>query len=78
MAGAELVLVLLHDEENGRYSIEVADGDDPRYGGLTGRLMPVEGEAAQAFGRRRHQTIANLRELAEWPGHVPDGPAMAG
>ncbi len=76
-ADAELVLVMLYDEENSRYSIEVADGADPRYAGLAGKLMPVEEEVAQAFGREKHRTIDNLREVAEWPGHVPEGPAMA-
>ncbi len=77
VADAELVLVLLYDEDHGRYSIEVADGDDPRYAALAGRLMPVEDEAGQAFGREKHHMIENLREVAEWPGHVPAVPAMA-
>jgi signal transduction histidine kinase len=76
-ADAELVLVMLYDEDNCRYTIEVADGEDPRYAGLAGKLMPVEDEEAQAFGREKHRMIDNLREVAEWPGHVPDGPAMA-
>ena len=77
VADAELVLVMLYDEENARYSIEVADGADPRYAALAGKLITVEADAAEAFGREKHRMIANLREVAEWPGHVPDCPAMA-
>ncbi len=77
VADAELVLVMLYDEENTRYTIEVADGADPRYAGLKGKLMPAEDEQAQAFGREKYRVIDNLREIAEWPGCVPDGPAMA-
>jgi signal transduction histidine kinase len=76
-ADAELVLVMLYDEENSRYRIEVADGADPRYAALVGKLLPVEEETAQAFGREKYRMIENLQETAEWPGFVPDGHAMA-
>jgi signal transduction histidine kinase len=77
VAGAKLVLVLLYDEENARYTIEVADGDDPRSAELSGKLLPVDGGVALSFSREKYWMIDNLRQAIEWPGPVPDGPATA-
>nr|WP_244876737.1 GAF domain-containing sensor histidine kinase [Actinoplanes consettensis] len=68
IAGAELVLVLLADPgfEDARYRIEVADGAD----GLVGRILSVDVDAL-------HTGTVNLRDVADWPAPVPDGPAMA-
>jgi signal transduction histidine kinase len=77
VAGADLVLVLLYDEENARYTIEVADGDDPRSAELSGKLLPVDDGEMQEFSREKYRVIDNLREAAQWPGPVPGGPAIA-
>ena len=76
-ADAELVLVMLYDEANTRYTIEVADGTDPRWSELVGKLLPVDGAEAEEFGREKYRVIENLRTAAEWPGTVPEGPALA-
>ncbi|HET6529451.1 MAG TPA: GAF domain-containing sensor histidine kinase [Actinoplanes sp.] len=76
VAEAELVLVLLYEEKYARYTIEVADGADPRYAGLVGKLMPVDDAAAQEPGRERYHMVDDLRAGSEWPGYVPEGPAM--
>jgi signal transduction histidine kinase len=52
----------------------VADGGDPA---LVGRLVPVDAQAAEAFGKEKYRLVENLRAATEWPGEVPDGPAMA-
>jgi signal transduction histidine kinase len=77
VAGAELVLVLLYDEQNSRYTIEVADGDDRACAALTGRLLPVDGAEAERFGQEKYRVIDDLRSAVEWPGPVPAGPALA-
>jgi GAF domain-containing protein len=48
VADAGLVLVMLYDEENSRYTVEVADGGDPA---LVGRLVPVDPDDAEALGK---------------------------
>jgi signal transduction histidine kinase len=77
VADAELVLVLLYDEENARYTIEVTDGDDPASAEMAGKLLAVDDGEVQAFSREKYRMIDNLRQAAEWPGPVPDGPAIA-
>jgi len=77
VSGADLVLVMLYDEDNARYTIEVADGADPSCGELAGKVVPVEPTAAEEFGREKYRAVENLRAVAEWPGPVPDSPAMA-
>jgi signal transduction histidine kinase len=69
VSGAALVMVLLYDEDSGRYTIEVADGDGDV--ALAGRT--VAGDAD--FGEPRR--IDDLRRVADWPGPVPAGPALA-
>jgi len=77
VAGAELVLVLLYDEQDFRYTIEVADGTDPRYADLIGKRLPVDGVEAERFGGEKYRVIDDLRTSAEWPGPMPDGPGLA-
>jgi signal transduction histidine kinase len=77
VAGADLVLVLLYDEQNARYTIEAADGADPRAAELAGRRVPVDSDQAELFCGEKYGLIDNLRDAAEWPGPVPDGPAIA-
>src|SRR3954454_22775765 len=40
VSGADLVMVLLYDEDNARYTIEVADGADPAAQSLIGKTVP--------------------------------------
>ncbi|MFC7533758.1 GAF domain-containing protein [Actinoplanes sp. GCM10030250] len=65
LAEAELVLVLLHEEENARYRIEVSEGAD-----LSG-VLP-----AGSFGAEPMRLVEDLRSAAEWPCPVPAGPAL--
>jgi signal transduction histidine kinase len=58
------VLVLLSEEENARYRIEVSEGAE-----LTGRY--VSDCTFDSF-----QLVENLRDAAEWPAPVPEGPAI--
>jgi signal transduction histidine kinase len=69
--------VLLYDEENARYTIEVADGDDSRSAELAGKVLAVDDGEVQAFSREKYWMIDDLRHTAEWPGPVPEGPAIA-
>ncbi|MFI7602408.1 GAF domain-containing protein [Actinoplanes sp. NPDC049681] len=77
VAGAELVLVMLYDEDEAHYTIEVADGADPSCVDLVGKIIPVDDAAAAEFGREKYRTLENLRTVTDWPAAVPDGPAMA-
>ncbi|KUL33368.1 ATPase [Actinoplanes awajinensis subsp. mycoplanecinus] len=77
VAGAELVLVLLHEEGNARYRVEVADGADPACADLTGKVLPADSPVVRDFGADRYRQIPDLRAAAEWPGPVPAGPALA-
>ncbi|MEV6493079.1 GAF domain-containing sensor histidine kinase [Actinoplanes sp. NPDC051633] len=77
VADADLVLVMLYDEEQHRYTIEVADGPDPRTAQLVGKLLPVDTDAAEQFGKEKYRVVEDLRAIADWPGPVPDRSAMA-
>jgi signal transduction histidine kinase len=77
VSNAALVLVLLYEEENSRYTIEVADGADPRSAELTGKLVPVNSDEVRALAQEKYRLVENLRAIADWPGPVPDGPALA-
>lgn len=77
VSGAELVMVLLYDEANARYTVEVADGVHPACELLQGGLIPADSAATAEFGQAEYRTVADLRAVAEWPGPVPAGPALA-
>ncbi|GIE92496.1 GAF domain-containing sensor histidine kinase [Actinoplanes regularis] len=77
VAAADLVLVMLHDEPNSRYTVEVADSADPAVAALAGRAVPVDSAAAAAFGQERYQVVENLRAAADWPIDLPAVPALA-
>jgi signal transduction histidine kinase len=77
VADADLVLLMLYDDDNARYVIEVADGAHPEAAGMVGKLLPVDADTARSFGQEKYRSIENLRKAAEWPGPVPAGPALA-
>jgi len=77
VSAADLVLVLLFEEDSRRYTIEVADGDAAQAAKLVGRAVTVHENAAQAFEQEKPQLLGNLRSVADWPVAVPDGPALA-
>ncbi|MEU8233185.1 GAF domain-containing sensor histidine kinase [Actinoplanes sp. NPDC048967] len=74
---ADLVLVLLYDVDAHRYAIEVAESSDAAAAELVGRTLPVDDETVRVFGQETFRLVENLRAAAEWPGAVPDGPALA-
>ncbi|GLY99618.1 GAF domain-containing sensor histidine kinase [Actinoplanes sp. NBRC 103695] len=76
VSDADLVMVLLYDEENARHRVEVADGDDAATT-LTGQFVPVESATAKAFAQESYRVIENLQKGADWPDVVPAGPALA-
>jgi signal transduction histidine kinase len=77
IAGADLALVLLYHEETSRYTIETADGTDPAFDDLIGKMVPVDRPETAKLGQEKYRAVPDLRAAAEWPGPVPDGPAMA-
>ncbi|GAA4607402.1 signal transduction histidine kinase [Actinoplanes octamycinicus] len=77
VADAGLVLVMLYDEPNSSYTIEVAAGSDPAATGLVGRRIPVDRNAAMAFGQERYRAVGNLRTITDWPVDMPAVPALA-
>ena len=70
VAGAELALVLLHDEDKGALTIEVVDAG-PRAeetAGLVGTtLVTSETQFADAVVERRHVLIGHIGKAAAWP-----------
>ncbi|GGQ84627.1 histidine kinase [Couchioplanes caeruleus subsp. azureus] len=74
---AKLVMVMLYDDEATRYTIAVADGSDPAYRRLVGHVVPVDRDAAAAFGQEQYRAIPDLHATVDWPDTVPRGPALA-
>jgi signal transduction histidine kinase len=77
VSGAELVMVLLYDDENARYTIEVADCDDPACAAMAGGIVTTASAAAAAFSREKFRQLEDLRVVFDWPGPVPEGRALA-
>jgi signal transduction histidine kinase len=76
VAGAELVLVLVNDDEAGVLTVEVADSARADLGQLTGTVLPVEQILfAEVLQSRRHLIVDSLAKAAPWPVPVPDRPA---
>jgi two-component system, NarL family, sensor histidine kinase DevS len=78
VADAELVLVLLHDEETEALSVEVVNGgeNDPA-AGLVGTSLPVaETTFAEAINDRVDVMVEHLAKAAPWAVPVAAGPAM--
>jgi signal transduction histidine kinase len=76
VSGCDEVLVLLYDEENARYTIEVADGVADS-AALLGGLVPVDPQRARAFSHEQYRLVDNLAKMSDWPGAVTTGPALA-
>ena len=77
VAGAELVLVLLHDEEADRLTVEVADAGRDEAGRLAGAVLPADGRSFDE-ALDRPPTGASWRAWPRrraWPVPVPDRPA---
>jgi signal transduction histidine kinase len=71
VAAADLVLILLHDEDTGTLTVEVDTG-----AGVTGTSFTVaETGFREALDGRGHATVENLDEAAPWPRGMPEGPA---
>ncbi|MEU4419230.1 GAF domain-containing sensor histidine kinase [Actinoplanes sp. NPDC024001] len=77
LSDATLVMVLLHDNVNDRYTIEVAEGADPGCSGLAGKPVQLDGPTVTGFADTTHRTVPDLQAVADWPGPVPAGPALA-
>ncbi|SCL48101.1 Histidine kinase-like ATPase domain-containing protein [Micromonospora eburnea] len=77
VAEAELALVLLYDEDEGQFTVEVVDGADETAAALVGAVLPA---AETTFGgsvtEGRHESLDNLAEAASWPRPVVAGPAV--
>ena len=76
IAGAELVLVLLYDDDSSLFTVEVVDGPDTDSAGLVGAVLPAEDTGFLEAVRRQHVVVDDLRATAEWPVAVPNQPAM--
>jgi signal transduction histidine kinase len=74
VAGAEVALVLLHDEDTGLLTIEVADfAQDEAPIGILGATLAVDGTLfADAVHERRHVVVEHLGKAAPWPTPLPD------
>ncbi|MFC7545725.1 GAF domain-containing protein [Plantactinospora sp. GCM10030261] len=76
VAEADLVLVLLYDEDAGRFTVEVVDSASEPASALVGTVLPaVETTFAAAVTERRHAVVDNFAETAAWPVPVSRGPA---
>ncbi|WP_229401410.1 sensor histidine kinase [Micromonospora okii] len=77
VAGAELAVVLLYDEDAGHFTVEVVDAADDGARELAGAVLPAaETSFAGSVTRRRHELVENLAEAAPWPAPVTAGPAV--
>lgn len=77
IAEAELALLLLYDEDEGQFTVEVVDGADGAARELVGAVLPAnETTFAGSVTERRHELVENLAEAAPWPHPVIAGPAV--
>ncbi|WP_319460914.1 GAF domain-containing sensor histidine kinase [Micromonospora sp. RTP1Z1] len=77
VAEAELALVLLYDEDEGQFTVEVVDGADERAQELVGAVLPAaETSFAAEVTERRHTLLDDLAQAAPWPTPVIAGPAV--
>jgi signal transduction histidine kinase len=71
VAGADLALVLLQDEDAGQLTVEVADSAEDL--DLTGVVLPL---SETAFADRGNLVLEDLGKAAPWPVPVATGPAV--
>ncbi|HEX8346645.1 MAG TPA: GAF domain-containing sensor histidine kinase [Actinoplanes sp.] len=77
VAEAELVLVLLYDDQSAQFTVEVVDGPDELTAGLAGAVLAGQDTAfLDAAHKAQHVRVDNLRTAADWPTVMPDGAAM--
>ncbi|MBC9006365.1 GAF domain-containing protein [Micromonospora aurantiaca] len=77
VAEAELALVLLYDEDEAQFTVEVVDGADPVTRELVGAVLPAaETSFAASVTQSRHDQVEDLAAAAPWPRPVIAGPAV--
>ncbi|HEX6968368.1 MAG TPA: GAF domain-containing sensor histidine kinase [Micromonosporaceae bacterium] len=77
VADAELVLVLLYDEDGEFFTVEVADPSGDEQDRLLGAVLPAaETTFAVSVTERRHTVVESLAKAAPWPVPVTAGPAV--
>ncbi|MFK3981028.1 GAF domain-containing protein [Micromonospora sp. NPDC050397] len=77
VAEAELVLVLLHDEDAGQFTVEVVDAAVEPAPPLVGLVLPAaETTFAASATDRRHLLVESLAKAAPWPHPVTEAPAI--
>lgn len=83
VAEAQLVLVLLYDEDTGQLGVEVAASADaapagPGVDDLVGMSVPVAETAfAEAISDHRHLILEDLGKAAAWPVSISTGTTVA-
>jgi signal transduction histidine kinase len=78
VADAELVLILLHDDETESLTVEVVNGAEgiPGSGLLGTSLLVAETAFTEAINGRADVMVEHLAKAARWDAPVPAGPAM--
>lgn len=77
VAEAQLVLVLLYDEDTGQLGVEVVDGPDEALQELVGVSVPVaETALSDAVAGHRHLVLEDLGKAVAWPVPVSTGTAV--
>ncbi|WJK44091.1 GAF domain-containing sensor histidine kinase [Solwaraspora sp. WMMA2056] len=77
VAEAELVLVLVNDDEIGQFIVEVVDSAQGVVPGLVGATLPAgETSFADAVASGEHRMVESLAKAAPWPVPVTAGPAV--
>jgi signal transduction histidine kinase len=78
VAEAELVLVLLYDEDAARFTVEVVDAADHNVApALAGAVLPAaETTFTSAVTDGQHTVVDSLAKVAPWPAAVTAGPAV--
>jgi signal transduction histidine kinase len=76
VAQAEAVMVLVHDEDSGVLTVEVAEFADDVPEGLVGTTVAVDNSMfADVVSVGRELMVESLGKAAAWPVAVPDRPA---
>ncbi|WP_326554464.1 GAF domain-containing sensor histidine kinase [Micromonospora sp. NBC_01813] len=77
VAEAEMVLVLVNDDEAGQFIVEVVDAPQGPPPGLVGAALPAgETSFAGAVASGQHIMVESLAKAAPWPVPVAGGPAV--